>query len=103
VAPPAGWGLPAGPANSLGRAGVGVGITLYAGRFPTREAGPDGTDDSAYLADWEFHQATGMMSVYIGTHDMGEAAMHLLALAARRHESPHDSAHLIVSRQLRLG
>jgi len=62
-----------------------------------------GDDASAYLADWEFHQATGMVSVHIGTHDMREAAKHLIAFAAWWRESPHDTAYLIVGRQLRLG
>jgi hypothetical protein len=59
-------------------------------------------DDRSYLDDWTFHQATGMLSVQIGTHRMDEAAMELVALAARRGESPHDTARLIVSRQLSL-
>jgi len=59
-------------------------------------------DCQSYLEDWEFHQATGMLSVQIGTHDMFEAAMHLIALAARRHESPHDTAVLVIARQVEL-
>jgi len=57
-------------------------------------------DGTSYLQDWEFHQATGMLSVQIGTHDMFEAAMHLIALAARRHESPHDTASLVIAREV---
>ena len=61
---------------------------------------PDGVD--SYLEDWKFHQATGMLSVQIGTHDMFEAALQLIALAVRRHESPHDTALPVIGRQLRL-
>ena len=56
----------------------------------------------SYIEDWEFHQATGMVAVQIGTHDMFEAALQLIALAVQRHESPHDTALPVIGRQLRL-
>ena len=60
------------------------------------------TDNVAsYLDDWEFHQATGMLSVQIGTHDMSEAALELIALARRRQEPPHVTALLVIGRQVR--
>ena len=59
-------------------------------------------DVESYLEDWEFHQATGMVAVQIGTHDMVEAAFQLIALAVQRHESPHDTALPVIGRQLRL-
>jgi len=58
-------------------------------------------DSKSYFEDWEFHHATGMLSVQIGTHDMFEAAMHLIALAARRHESPHAAAVVVIARQVK--
>jgi len=48
-------------------------------------------DVGSCLDDWEFHQATGMLSAQIATHDMREAAIRLIAVAVRRHESPHDT------------
>jgi len=56
----------------------------------------------SYLDDWEFHQATGMVAVQVHTWDMGEAASRLIALAAVRGESVHDTALLVISRQLQL-
>ena len=35
----------------------------------------------SYIEDWEFHQATGMVAVQIGTCDMVEAAFQLIAAA----------------------
>jgi hypothetical protein len=54
------------------------------------------------LEDWEFHQATGMLSVQLGTHDMLEAASELIALARRRHRPPHVTALLVIGREVRL-
>jgi len=59
-------------------------------------------DVGTYLDDWEFHQATGMLSVQMGTHDMAEAAIRLIALAVERRESPHNTALLIIDHRLRL-
>jgi hypothetical protein len=62
------------------------------------------TDDlpSGLRDDWTFHQATGMVSVQIGTNDVEEAARRLIALAAERDETVHDIASLVVARRLRL-
>jgi hypothetical protein len=56
-----------------------------------------------YLEDWEFHQATGMVAAQIGTNDMNEAALWLVAASAEIDESPHDTALRVIDRQLRLG
>jgi len=61
-----------------------------------------GDDVGSVADDWEFHQATGMLSAQIGTHDMCEAAFELIALSVQRHESPHDTALLVVARKVRL-
>jgi hypothetical protein len=56
-----------------------------------------------YLQDWEFHQATGMVAVQVGTHDMTEAALWLVAASAEIDESPHETAMRVIERRLRLG
>ena len=55
------------------------------------------------MQDWEFHQATGMVAAQIGTHDMNEAAIWLVAASAEIDESPHDTAMRVIERRLRLG
>jgi len=57
----------------------------------------------SYLEDWEFHQATGMVAVQIGTHDMAEAARRLVVVSAEIDESPHDTALRVIDREVRLG
>jgi hypothetical protein len=57
-------------------------------------------DVASYREDWEFHQATGMLSVQLGTHDMHLAAERLIAMAALRGESPHDTALAVIRRGL---
>jgi len=59
-------------------------------------------DVESYLEDWEFHQATGMVAVQIGTWDMVEAAFQLIAAAKVIGKSPHDAAVLVIERKLRL-
>jgi len=52
--------------------------------------------------DWDFHQATGMVAAQIHTYDMNEAASRLIAMAAVRGEPVHDTALLIICRELQL-
>jgi len=66
-----------------------------------RFAMPAGVDSS--LEDWEFHPATGMVAVQIGTCDMVEAAFQLIAAARGFAVSPHEAALLVIERQLRVG
>jgi hypothetical protein len=54
------------------------------------------------LDDWEFHQATGMVAVQIGTWDMAEAAIRLIAAARTVGSSPHELALLVIGGQVRL-
>jgi len=60
-------------------------------------------DVESYLEDWEFHQATGMVAVQIGTWDRVEAAFQLIATAKGLGLSPHAAALLVIDRQLRVG
>jgi len=59
-------------------------------------------DVESYLEDWEFHQATGMVAVQIGTWDMVEAAIRLIAAARALGKSPHDAALLVIDHQVRV-
>jgi hypothetical protein len=52
--------------------------------------------------DWEFHQATGMVSVQIGSPDMEKGARRIVAVAAERGESAHDVAVLVIEGHLRI-
>jgi hypothetical protein len=54
--------------------------------WPRSEGWTDDDGLGRYRHQWEFHQATGMLSVQIGTHDMGEAPCWLIELAAARGE-----------------
>jgi len=60
-------------------------------------------DIDSYLEDWKFHQASGMVPVQIGTWDMVEAAIRLIAAARALGKSPHDAALLVIDRQVRVG
>jgi len=52
--------------------------------------------------DWEFHQATGMVAVQIGSPDMEKGARRIVAVAAERGESAHDVAVLVIEGHLRI-
>jgi hypothetical protein len=56
------------------------------------------TDDDVIdlREDWEFHQATGVMSVQMGTSDMERAGRRLVAIAAERGESVHAISLLVI-------
>jgi hypothetical protein len=58
--------------------------------------------DARLWADWKFHQATGMVAVQLDTHDMAAAADRLIAVAAERGESAHDTVTAVLDRRLRL-
>lgn len=56
----------------------------------------------SHLDDWEFHQATGMVAVQIGTCDMDQAACQLLSSATLWGLSAHELAILVIDRQVAL-
>jgi hypothetical protein len=60
-------------------------------------------DANSYMEDWQFHQATGMVAVQIGTSDMVEAAFQLIAASRGLGISPHEAALLVIDHQLRVG
>jgi hypothetical protein len=52
--------------------------------------------------DWQFHQATGMVAVQIGSPDMEKGARRIVAIAAERGESAHDVAVSVIEGRLRI-
>ena len=58
--------------------------------------------DPSLSADWQFHQATGMLAAQLGTHDMAAAAARLLLLAEERRESARDIVRAVIERRLRV-
>jgi hypothetical protein len=52
--------------------------------------------------DREFHQATGIVSVQLGTTDMSQAGRRLVAMAAQRGEPVHATSLLVIGHHLRL-